>query len=83
MWLGLHNTANYAVDFHDEQKLKDFMALKYEKKRFYVAPTQDMHQEARKLNTPPQAAAPTRTLRPMGQGKMLQSVNTTQVKAVT
>ena len=79
MWLGLHNRANYAVDYHDEQKLKDFMALKYEKKRFYVAPTEEMHLEAKKQNTPPQTAPPTRTLRPMGQAKLAQSLSANQV----
>ena len=37
-------------DAKDEQKRKDFMAQKYEKKRWYQAPTDAMLQDARVQN---------------------------------
>ena len=47
-------------------KIKDFMGAKYEKNRWYVAPTEDMFADARKQNTipdkKPEQARPLRTL---------------------
>lgn len=53
MWLGLYDNRSYSEpDSKDENKIKDFMCQKYEKKRWYVAPTDSMHQEAKRRNTP-------------------------------
>ena len=68
MWLGLHNNqAHFVADSQDEQKLKDFLAMKYEKKRFYVAPSDAMLEEARRQNTPANTGSASKPLRSMGQ----------------
>lgn len=47
----------------DENKRKDFMSQKYEKKRWYVAPTESMYEDARQQNTPiPQPGKPIKNL---------------------
>lgn len=52
MWLGLYD-ARSGPEFNskDEQRIKDFMSQKYEKKRWYVAPTDAMKAEAKQMNT--------------------------------
>ena len=83
VWLGLHNNqAHFLADHQDEQKIKDFMALKYEKKRFYVAPTDHMLEQARVQNTPAKAEPTSRPLRPLGQVPKLaqNSIIVSQVK---
>ncbi|KAL3846513.1 hypothetical protein ACJMK2_017493 [Sinanodonta woodiana] len=51
VWLGLYDTkAGLEPDSREEQKVKDFMLQKYEKKRYYVAPTEVMKDEARQIN---------------------------------
>ena len=51
VWLGLYDSrTNPEPDSKDEVKIRDFMVNKYEKKRFYVAPTETMHEDARKGN---------------------------------
>ena len=67
VWLGLHDSRSHVEpDSKDEMKIRDFMAAKYEKKRWYVAPTESMLDEARKQNTipekKPEQARPLRTL---------------------
>ena len=65
VWLGLYDSRSYSdSESKDENKRREFMAQKYERKRWYVAPTESMHEEARKQNTPPQKqeAKPLRTL---------------------
>ena len=53
VWLGLYDSrTNTEPDSKDEQKIRDFMSQKYEKKRWYVQPTETMHEEARKQNAP-------------------------------
>ena len=52
VWLGLYdNRSHLDLDSKDENKIKDFMAQKYEKKRYYVAPTETMYAECRKQNS--------------------------------
>ena len=53
VWLGLYDSRkNPEPDSKDENKIRDFMINKYEKKRWYCAPTETMHEDARKMNTP-------------------------------
>ena len=53
VWLGLYdNRTHLEPDSKDENKIRDFMAQKYEKKRYYVAPTETMYEEAKKMNSP-------------------------------
>ena len=68
VWLGLHDTRSHTEpDSKDELKVRDFMAAKYEKKRWYVAPTDSMLGEARKQNTIPEKKPDqTRPLRTLG-----------------
>merc|ERR1719268_744152 len=40
VWCGTYNKANYPVDFKDDEKIKEFIISKYEKKRYYVDPSQ-------------------------------------------
>jgi len=45
-------------DKRDESRMRDVMAQRYEKKRWYVQPTDAMYEEARRLNTEsPQSVA--------------------------
>nr|XP_022288320.1 arf-GAP domain and FG repeat-containing protein 1-like isoform X1 [Crassostrea virginica] len=52
VWLGLYDSKKDQAepDSRDEQKIKDFMAQKYERKRWYQAPTESMKEEARQVN---------------------------------
>ena len=53
MWLGLYDMRSHMEpDSKDENKIRDFMSQKYEKKRWYVAPSESMYEEARTMNTP-------------------------------
>ena len=58
VWLGLHDgRPPVGHDTRDETHMRDAMAQRYEKKRWYVQPTDAMYEEARRLNTPsPQSA---------------------------
>jgi len=38
VWLGTYDKSNQSVDFKDEEKIKEFIIAKYEKKRYYVEP---------------------------------------------
>ena len=40
MWTGNYNRNTNPVDFKDDEKIKDFIVAKYEKKRYYVDPSQ-------------------------------------------
>ncbi|CAC5393873.1 AGFG1 [Mytilus coruscus] len=51
VYLGLYdNRSGAEPDSRDEQKVKDFMIQKYERKRYYVAPTDAMKTEAKQAN---------------------------------
>lgn len=39
VWLGLYDKASHPVDFKDEEKIKEFIISKYEKKRYYIEPS--------------------------------------------
>lgn len=53
MWLGLFDMRSHVEPDHkDDYKVREFMSQKYEKKRWYVAPTDAMHEEAKRLNAP-------------------------------
>lgn len=68
VWLGLYDARSHTEpDSKDEMKVRDFMSAKYEKKRWYVAPTDSMLDEARKQNTiPEKKPEQTRPLRTLG-----------------
>ena len=67
VWLGLYDSRSHMEpDSKDETKVRDFMCQKYEKKRWYVAPTEAMYEEARKLNTPEKKEPATKPLRALG-----------------
>lgn len=52
VYLGLYDArTSIEPNTKDEQKLRDFMSHKYEKKRWYVAPTEGFHEEARRMNS--------------------------------
>ncbi|XP_033760735.1 arf-GAP domain and FG repeat-containing protein 1-like isoform X1 [Pecten maximus] len=51
VYLGLYDSrSGPEPDAREEQKVKDFMIQKYERKRFYVAPTEAMKEEAKQMN---------------------------------
>lgn len=51
VWLGLYDDRlGTQTESRDESKVKDFMAQKYERKRYYVAPTDTMKEEAKRMN---------------------------------
>jgi Arf-GAP domain and FG repeat-containing protein 1 len=53
VWLGLHDgRLPLAADARDEVKMRELMTQRYEKRRWYVHPTPDMYEEAKKQNTP-------------------------------
>lgn len=82
VWLGLYDSKKDQAepDSRDEQKIKDFMAQKYERKRWYQAPTESMKEEARQVN---EAATnrqpPTRQLKTLLGEKTPQLVIQNQV----
>ena len=65
-------------DSKDEHKVKDFMSDKYEKKRYYTEDTEALHEEARRMNTPPVKPDP-KQLRSMA-GNHLPILKVDQVK---
>ena len=51
VYLGLYDNRTWPEpDSRDEQRVRDFMVQKYENKRFFVAPTEAMREEARRMN---------------------------------
>ncbi|XP_045201377.2 arf-GAP domain and FG repeat-containing protein 1-like isoform X5 [Mercenaria mercenaria] len=51
VWLGLYdNRLGSQTEGRDEAKVKDFMSQKYERKRYYVAPSDSMKEEAKRMN---------------------------------
>ena len=51
VWLGLYdNSMSSQTESREENKVKDFMSQKYERKRWYVAPSESLQEKARKLN---------------------------------
>ena len=51
VYLGLYDNRTWPEpDSRDEQRVRDFMVQKYENKRFFVAPTEAMKEEARRMN---------------------------------
>uniref|UniRef100_A0A1I8IS17 Arf-GAP domain-containing protein n=1 Tax=Macrostomum lignano TaxID=282301 RepID=A0A1I8IS17_9PLAT len=56
VWLGLHDRQAGMPAEPDsrsnEQSVRDFMAVKYEKKRYYVSPSEELFAEARAANQP-------------------------------
>ena len=65
----------------DEHKVREFMVQKYEKKRWYVAPTESMYEEAKKMNTPTVEKKETKPLRTLvGESVPKLNIATTQVK---
>jgi len=82
-WLGLHDGRPALGDgTRDDTRMRDVMAQRYEKKRWYVQPTDAMYEEARRLNTPlPQSVTtswPAAVARPQAaavDGQMKHSLN--------
>lgn len=83
VWLGLYDSKKDQAepDSRDEQKIKDFMAQKYERKRWYQAPTDSMKEEARQINeSATNRQPPTRQLKTLLGEKTPQLVVKNQVK---
>lgn len=83
-WLGLYDSKKDQAepDSRDEQKIKDFMAQKYERKRWHQAPTDSMKEEARQINeSATNRQPPTRQLKTLLGDKTPQLVVKNQVKA--
>ena len=58
VWLGLHDMRSLpSVDARDEVKMRELMTQRYEKKRWYVQPSEAMYEEARKQNASLAAAS--------------------------
>lgn len=52
-WLGLWNSANNPEpESRDEQKVKDFMIQKYERRRWYIPPQQVINSSSSSNATP-------------------------------
>ncbi|ESN92238.1 hypothetical protein HELRODRAFT_89687 [Helobdella robusta] len=52
VWLGLYDgRIPMDVDTKDEGRMKDLMCQRYEKKRWYVHPTDSLFEECRRMNT--------------------------------
>ncbi|XP_052217131.1 arf-GAP domain and FG repeat-containing protein 1-like isoform X1 [Dreissena polymorpha] len=66
VWLGLYdNRLGNQAESRDETKVKEFMAQKYERKRYYVAPTDSMKEEARRMNEAGAVVKPPPGTRPL------------------
>ncbi|CAG5135268.1 unnamed protein product, partial [Candidula unifasciata] len=51
VYLGLYDSRSWPEpDSRDEQRVRDYMVQKYENKRWYVAPTDAMREEAKRAN---------------------------------
>ncbi|XP_059159549.1 arf-GAP domain and FG repeat-containing protein 1-like [Physella acuta] len=51
VFLGLYDSRSWPEpDSRDEQRVRDYMVQKYENKRWYVAPTEAMKEEAKRTN---------------------------------
>ncbi|XP_074657842.1 uncharacterized protein LOC141910878 [Tubulanus polymorphus] len=81
VWLGLFDSrTNPEPDSKDEQKVRDFMTQKYEKKRWYVAPTDAMKEEARKMNEIVDKKSETRPLKTL-LGSNVPKINVQTTKS--
>ncbi|CAL1545162.1 unnamed protein product [Lymnaea stagnalis] len=81
VYLGLYDSRSWPEpDSRDEQRVRDYMVQKYENKRWYVAPTEAMKEEAKRtneaaLNSKPQVK-PLRSL--LGENASKLAVGTAQ-----
>ncbi|XP_013079019.2 arf-GAP domain and FG repeat-containing protein 1-like isoform X1 [Biomphalaria glabrata] len=81
VYLGLYDNRTWPEpDSRDEQRVRDYMVQKYENKRWYVAPTEAMREEAKRtneaaLNSKPQVK-PLRSL--LGENASKLTVSTVQ-----
>ncbi|XP_064614873.1 arf-GAP domain and FG repeat-containing protein 1-like isoform X2 [Liolophura sinensis] len=87
VWLGLYDSRSMPEpDSREEQRVKDFMVQKYEKKRWYVAPTETMKEEARHQNELALSNLNTKSTRPiksmLGEGATKLPLHTNQSNAV-
>lgn len=83
VWLGLYDERQGTqTESRDESKVKDFMAQKYERKRYYVAPTETMKEEAKRMNESAISKQPgTRPLKSLlGENAPRLQVSQSQVK---
>ena len=67
VWLGLHDKrVPLDCDLKDENRMRDLMTQRYENKRWYVAPTEALYEEAKRQNavalTKPSGTKPLSTL---------------------
>ena len=83
VWLGLYDArSNPEPDSKDENRIKDFMMQKYEKKRWYVAPTDQMKEEAREQNTVKKAEPPQKPLKSLLGNNVAKLVVNSQVSGL-
>ncbi|CAG0890188.1 unnamed protein product [Darwinula stevensoni] len=87
VWLGAYNSSKNAVDFRDQDKLKDFMVAKYEKKRYYMDPGSIQSFKPPSTDPPPKATTPTSEVKPLSslvgsQVKPLAVLSTSQAARV-
>lgn len=61
--------------------MKDFLSQKYEKKRWYVAPTEAMLEEAQRMNTPSEVADSKQQVKSLSAGVGTLSIQNGQVCA--
>lgn len=74
VWLGLHDTKEPpAIDTKDEIKLRDYMAQKYERKRWYHPPTDGLAETAKVMNTQSANKTSTSTRRAIGTNFRVQA----------
>ena len=51
MWLGLFDSRiSIDYDTKDESRMREAMTQRYDRKRYYVQPTDDLYDEARQMN---------------------------------
>ena len=66
VWLGLFDA--HPIDFKDEEKMKEFIIAKYEKKRYYVEPSQAQLSRVSSISPGPDAATARYPLSPQPLG---------------
>lgn len=81
--MGLHDTKEPPViDTKDEIKLRDYLTQKYEKKRWYLAPTDGLSEAAKTMNNQnphPNSAAGSAIRRPIGGFRISNPSSSTPV----
>jgi len=73
VWLGLFDAHSQPVDYKDDEKIKEFIIAKYEKKRYYVDPSQARISRVSSASPAPEQLSATSSRSSLASGSLIGS----------